>query len=136
MMNRRRLALVAVAVAVAISAAAGVALYARDEAVYYTAEKTSPCLKAQKFKIFPQKVPPAQAKKINLVSLLGLNEPGHYLAFYTTEEVAKKAHLEFVRNAGETGRAGTDTVQQQGNVMLVLPMESRTMDATILDCLQ
>jgi hypothetical protein len=103
-------------------------------ATHYTAKKTTPCLKKH-FKVFPQKVP-ASAAAVKLEALLGLDSPGHYVAFYKDEKAAKKAHVDFVHRAAQSGAAGSDTVEQQKNAVIILASEDRTQDSTILACLK
>jgi hypothetical protein len=99
---------------------------------HYTVEKTTPCLKKH-FKVFPQDVPGTGVK---LEGLLGLDSPGHYVAFYRDEKAAKEAQVDFLHRAAQSGAAGSDTVEQKGNVVIILASEDRTQDSTILDCLK
>jgi hypothetical protein len=98
----------------------------------YTYAKSKPCL-AKHFKLFPLK--PGGGTKLGLVTLVGLDSPGHYVAFYKDDKTAKKAQVDFVHRAARSGAAGSDTVEQEKNVVLILASEDRTQDQTILDCL-
>jgi hypothetical protein len=98
---------------------------------HYTLEKSTPCLKKH-FKLFPLKTGTAAG----LESLVGLDSPGHIVAFYKTGKQAAKAQVAFNRQLAKVGAGGTSTVETQHNVMLVLPSEDRTRDQTILDCLK
>jgi hypothetical protein len=103
-------------------------------ATHYTVKSSTPCLKKH-FKVFPQHVP-ASAATVSLEGLVGLDSPGHYVAFYKDEKSAQKAHVDFVHRAAASGAAGSDTVEQQKNVVIILASEDRTEDATILHCLK
>jgi hypothetical protein len=99
---------------------------------HYTLARSKPCL-TEHFKLFP--LSSGGAAKLGLVTLVGLDSPGHYVAFYKDEKTAKKAHVDFVHRAATSGAAGSDTVEQQGNVVIILASEDRKQDSTILDCL-
>jgi hypothetical protein len=58
------------------------------------------------------------------------------VSFWKDEATAKKAHVAFVHRAAQSGAAGSDTVEQQKNVVIILASEDRTEDSTILDCLK
>jgi hypothetical protein len=98
---------------------------------HYTLEKSSPCLKKH-FKLFPLKTGTAPG----LESLVGLDAPGHYVAFYKDAKTAKAQQVAFVHRAAQNGAAGSDTVEQEKNVVLILASEDRAQDQTILDCLK
>jgi hypothetical protein len=100
---------------------------------HYTLKKSTPCLKKQ-HKLFPLSA--AKGKSLGLESLLGLDSPGHIVAFYTTDEQAQKAQVTFNHQLAKVGAGGTDTVETQHNVMIVLPSDDRTEDQSILDCLK
>jgi hypothetical protein len=100
---------------------------------HYTLDKSTPCLKKH-FKVFP--LSSVKGAALGLEALAGLDSAGHIVAFYKTEEQAQKAQVAFNRQLAKVGAGGTDTVETQHNVMLVLPSEDRTQDQTILDCLK
>jgi hypothetical protein len=102
-------------------------------ATHYTAKKSTPCLKKH-FKLFPLST--AKAQSLGLEALLGLDSPGHYVAFYKDEKTAKQRRIDFVHRAAQSGAAGSDTVEQKGNVVLILASEDRTQDSTVLNCLK
>jgi hypothetical protein len=100
---------------------------------HYTAKTSSPCLKKH-FKLYPLK--PGKGSELGLESLVGLDSPGHLVAFYKTDKQAAAAQVAFNRQLAKVGAGGNDTVETQHNAMLVLPSEDRTEDQTILDCLK
>ena len=102
-------------------------------ATHYTAKKTTPCLKTH-FKVFPLSA--KRGASLGLESLLGLDSPGHLVAFYKTAKQAEKAQVAFNGQLTKVGARGNDTVETQHNVMLVLPSDDRTQDQTIIDCLK
>jgi hypothetical protein len=100
---------------------------------HYTLEKSTPCLKKH-FKLFP--LSPKKGVSLGLETLVGLDTPGHLVAFYKTDKQAERAQVAFNRQLAKVGAGGTSTVETQHNAMLVLPSEDRTQDQTILDCLK
>jgi hypothetical protein len=102
-------------------------------ATHYTAKKSSPCLKRH-YKLFPLSA--AKGASVGLESLVGLDSPGHLVAFYKTEKQARQAQVTFNRQLAKVGAGGNDTVETQHNAMIVLPSDDRTQDQTILDCLK
>jgi hypothetical protein len=102
-------------------------------ATHYTAKKSSPCLKKH-FKLVPLST--AKAQSLGLEALLGLDSPGHYVAFYKDEKTAKQRRIDFVHRAAQSGAAGADTVEQKGNVVLILQTQDRAQDSTVLNCLK
>jgi hypothetical protein len=100
---------------------------------HYTLAKSSPCLKKH-FKVFP--LATGKSAPPGLEALVGLASQGHYVAFYRDEKTAKAAHVDFVKRAARSGAAGSDTVEQHGNAVLILASQDRTQDSTIINCLR
>jgi hypothetical protein len=103
-------------------------------ATHYTAKKSTPCLKKQ-HKVFTLSTGKG-GTKLGIESLMGLDSPGHIVAFYKTDKQAQKGQVIFNRQLAKVGAGGNDTVETQHNVMLVLPSDDRTEDQSILDCLK
>jgi hypothetical protein len=100
-------------------------------AKHYTLARSSPCL-AKHFTLQPI----TSGSPKGLEAVVRLSSRGHYVAFYADEKTAQAQQVAFLHQAARNGAAGSNTVERQGNAVVILPAQDRAQDSTIRDCLR